>query len=92
MYETTYHYDLNASTTNPLASSTTVFASSTIATTSDIVILPTMTAGEVLIAFFLFVLILIALARSVIAALDRVRTKRQILGYAGGDVEIRDDI
>ena len=93
-FDTIYHYDPTASTTNQIASSTTLLSTTTqpIATTSDIVILPTMTAGEVLIAFFLFVLVLLSLARMLFSALDRVRTKRKIMAYAGGDVEIRNDI
>jgi len=95
MYETIYHYDDSASTTPRIASSTTALSTSTppgIATTTDIVILPTYTAGEVLISFFLFVLILLQLLQMLLRALDRVKTKRKYLGYAGGDVEIRDDI
>jgi ABC-type arginine/histidine transport system permease subunit len=95
MYETTYHYDPLASTTSQIASSTTVLSTSTvpqIATTTDIVILPTYTAGEVLISLFLFCLILIQLLQMLLSALDRVQTKRKYLGYNGGDVEIRNDI
>ena len=51
-----------------------------------------MTAGEVLIAFFLFAIVLLMLLRLLLGALDRVKTKRSYMGYAGGDVEIRDDI
>jgi len=69
------------------------YATSTpsIATSTDIAILPTMSAGEVLIAFFLFCIILIMLARGLFSALDRIRTRRKVLGYSGGDVELRDD-
>lgn len=83
-------------TTDPLASTTIGFtctASSTpIATSSDIVVLPTMSAGEVLVAFLLFCTIMIELTRLVLASLDRVALKKSYLGYSGGDVEIRNDI
>jgi len=74
-------WDCSYSTTTPA-----------IATSTDIAILPTMTAGEVLIAFFLFALILISLGSSLIGALDRVKTRKKVLGYGGGDVEVRDEI
>lgn len=92
MYETTYHYD--ATSTAQIASSTTVLSTSTpaIATTSDIVILPQMDAGQVLIIFLLFVLVLLQMLGMVLRALDRARTRKQIMGYSGGDVEIRDDL
>jgi len=56
------------------------------------VVLPTFSAGEVLISFFLFVMILISLARGVMEALDMVKTRKRVLAYSGGDVEIRDDV
>lgn len=96
MYECDYHYDGTASTTaGTLASSTCSISTTTpptIATTSDIVILPTITAGEVLISFLLFCLIVVVLTKYMISALNRVKTRKQYLGYAGGDVEMRDDI
>lgn len=95
MYDCIYHYDELASSTDRIASSTcgvSTTSPANIATTSDIVILPTMSAGEVLIAFFLFVLILILIARSIVSALNRVETKKTVLGYSGGDVEVRNDI
>jgi len=54
------------------------------------VILPTFSAGEVLISFFLFAQILLMLASGVLGALDRVKTRKKVLAYGGGDVEIRD--
>lgn len=88
------HYDTGSTTPQMIASSTCTLATSTaaIATTSDIVLVPTLTAGEVLVALFLFVLILIALGKGVLAALDRIVTKKKIIAYSGGDVEIRNDI
>lgn len=95
MYECDYHYSTEASSTGQIASSSCAISTSTpplIATSSDIVIVPTFTAGEVLICFFLFALILILLGRGVLAALDRIKTKKTVLGYSGGDVEIRHDL
>lgn len=64
----------------------------TISSTTDIAIYGSMSAGEILIALFLFILIWIKLLSFIPAALDRVKTKRKFLGYNGGDVEVRDDI
>lgn len=93
MYDCIYHYE-TSSTTPQLASSTCALSTSTpsIATTSDIVTVPSMTAGEILIAFLLLALILVQMTGYLVAALDRIRTKKQVLGYGGGDVELRDDI
>lgn len=89
MYETDYFYNASSS---QIASSSTKLASSTIATSTDVVILPQISAGEVLVAFLLFLLILLELFKMTINALDRIKTKKTYLGYSGGDVEIRDDL
>lgn len=63
-----------------------------VATTSDIAIVPSFSAGEVLISFLLFIMIVLQLFTMMIGALSKIRTKRTYLGYGGGDVEIRDDV
>jgi hypothetical protein len=90
MYETNYFY--TSSSSQQIASSSTNLASTSIATSTDIVILPQFSAGEVLISFLLFVLVLLELLKMTLSALDRVKTKKKYLGYSGGDVEIRDDL
>ena len=96
MEECNYFYTAGDASTSPqIASSTCAISTSTpplIATSTDIVILPTMTAGEVLIAFFLFVIVLLHLFSLVIGGLERIKTKKKYLAYGGGDVEIREDI
>lgn len=90
MYETDYSY--TSSSSQQIASSSTHLASTSIATSSDIVILTQFSAGEVLIAFLLFIQVLLQLLTMTLRALDRVKTKKSYLGYSGGDVEVRDDI
>jgi len=96
MYDCIYHYaEATASSTIPLlASSTCALSTSTpaIATSSDIAILPSLTAGEILIALFLFALIILILGRYTVDALAAIPTKKQFLGYGGGDVELREDV
>lgn len=70
---------------------TYVSASST-ATTSDILVGLYMSSGEILIAFLLFLIVLLMGLSMVFRALDRVRTQKKIMAYGGGDVEIRNDV
>ena len=72
------------------ATSSCSVATTTIATTTDIVVLPVFTAGEVMIGFLLFLQIVIFVAVGVFAALAPIKTGRSVLGYGGGDVEIKD--
>jgi hypothetical protein len=64
------------------ATSTCTMASTTIATTSDIVIVPTMTAGEVMISLLLFLLIVGLVAVGILKALSPIRTGRKIVRYS----------
>lgn len=64
----------------------------TISTSSDITVYGYMSSGEVLIALLLFLSILLSLSQMIAQGLNKVNTKRQFLGYGGGDVEIRYDL
>jgi len=80
------------------ASSTCIFnneiysPSTSIATSTDISIYGSFTAGEVLISLMLFVMIVIELCKMIASGLSAVKTKKKFLGYSGGDVEVREDI
>lgn len=63
-----------------------------IATTTDLTLYGSFTAGEVVIALFLFFLICIELLKSIIASLNKIGTGKTYLQYNGGDVEIRKDL
>lgn len=63
----------------------------TIASSSNIAIYGSMSAGEVLIALFLFMLLWLKLMELVARGLSVLKTKKTFLGYSGGDVEIRED-
>lgn len=96
MYDCIYFYDTaSASSSVPiLASSTCALSTSSpaIATSSDIAILPSLTAGEILNASLLFSLIVILMGRFVVDSVTAITTKKRFLGYGGGDVELRDDV
>ena len=81
MYECGFTNPVDASGTPPLlgepfafASSTCRAATSTIATTSDVVVLPTMSAGDILIATMLFLVLAWLVVASIVAALGPVKT------------------
>ena len=92
MYDCDYFYIASSTEIASSTCSLSTTSPSTIATTSDIIIVPTMTAGEVLIAWFLFLIVMLMLAQFVFKALDRVRIKRKVIGYSNGDVEVREDV
>lgn len=64
----------------------------TIASSTSIQLYASYTAGEVLMALMMFVLIVIELVKMLARALDKIKTKKRFLGYSGGDVEIREDL
>lgn len=64
----------------------------TIASSSDIKIYGSMSAGEIVISLLLFILIWIKLLEMLARGLSNIKTKKTFLSYSGGDVEIRDDI
>lgn len=59
--------------------------------TSSIQVYGVYTAGEIIIAFLLTLLIFLKLSEMLVLALSKVQTKKTFLGYSGGDVEIRKD-
>jgi hypothetical protein len=66
--------------------------STTIASSTDIALYGSFTAGEVIMAFMMFVLIVIELVKMLARALDRVKTKKTFIAYSTNEVEIRDDL
>jgi len=70
-----------------------VYAPTTsIATSTDIAIYASMTAGEILMIMFMFILIIIEMIKLLARSLDRIKTKKTFLAYGKGDVEIREDL
>lgn len=64
----------------------------TTASSTDIQLYASFTAGEVLTILLMFILIVIELAKMLARALDKIKTKKKYLGYHGGDVEVRDEL
>lgn len=64
--------------------------STEIATSSDISVVGTMSAGEVMLSLLVFILIVIELFKTLAQALRTVNKKRKQLAYAGGDVDINE--
>lgn len=63
-----------------------------ISSSTDIQIYGSFTAGEVLMTFLMFVLIVIELVKMLAHALNKIKTKKTYLQYGGGDVEVREDL
>jgi len=63
-----------------------------IASSDDIQLYGSFTAGEIVISFFILCLIVISLARLLVLSLSNIKTKKTYLQYGGGDVEIRNDL
>lgn len=92
-----YFKDKTCTQTNTATSSGSVTftgynPTTTIATSTDIKIYGAMSAGEVIIALFLFVVIFLKMVELLARALSAIKTKKRFLGYGGGDVEIREDL
>lgn len=66
--------------------------STTISSSTSIQVYGSFTAGEVLMCFFMFALILIELIKMLAHALNKINTKKKYLGYSGGDVEVREEM
>lgn len=64
----------------------------TIASSTDIQVYGSLSAGEILISLLLFLMIVISVLKGTINMLERIKTKKTFLAYRGGDVEIRDDL
>jgi len=62
--------------------------SQNIATSTDISVYGSMSAGEVILSVLLLILIVIELFKTLAQALRSVNSKRKYLAYAGGDVEV----
>lgn len=63
-----------------------------ISTSSDVIIYGSMSAGEVLISFFLFIIIMVLATKTIAQGLSKVKTGKTFLQYNGGDVEMRNDL
>jgi len=64
----------------------------TTATSTDIQMYASFTAGEVLMTMLMFILIVIELMKMLSRALDRVKTKKKFLGYSTSEVEIKEEL
>ena len=62
------------------------------ASTTNLYVLANFSAGEIVISFLIFCLILLKLASLLASALSSIKTKKTFLQYGGGDVEIRTDL
>lgn len=62
----------------------------TIASSTSIAVYGSMTAGEVLIALFLFLIIVLEMIKMMTRALDRVTTKKKYIAYTNAEVEVKD--
>lgn len=64
----------------------------TIATSTDINIYGSMSAGEIMITLLLLFLIVIELFKTLAQSISNVNTKRKYIAYSNADVEIREDL
>jgi len=72
---------------------TAVYApTTTITASSSIALYGSITAGELLIILFTFIMIILELTKMLIKALDRIRTKKKFLNYSGGEVEVKEEL
>ena len=63
-----------------------------ISSSTDVSIYGSISAGEVLIVLFLFIIIVMELIKLQLKALSKIQTGKKFLAYSGGDVEIRKDL
>ena len=64
----------------------------TIASSTDIQVYGSFTAGELVMTFLMFMLIVIELGKIVANGLEKINTKRKFIRYRDADTEITDDI
>lgn len=64
----------------------------TIASSTDIQVYGSFTAGELIMAFLMFCLIVIELGKIIANGLEKINTRRQFIRYRDADTEITDDI
>jgi hypothetical protein len=62
-----------------------------ISSSTNIALYGSITAGELLIIVFTFILIVIELTKMLLKALDRIRTKKKFINYSTSEVEIKDE-
>lgn len=76
-----------------IAQNDTSFNPSTnIATSSDIQIYGSISAGEFVLSFLIFLLIVIELGKIIVSGIGKVNTRRKYIRYKDSDVEITDDL
>jgi len=63
----------------------------TIASSTDVQLYGFFTAGDVVISILLILVIGLMLLRNMALALSPIKTKKKVLQYGGGDVEMRED-
>jgi hypothetical protein len=64
----------------------------TIASSTDIQLYASFTAGEIFMSLLMFILIVIELVKMLACAFSSINTKKTFLAYSGGDVEVRKDL
>lgn len=64
----------------------------TIASSTAIQLYGSFTAGEIVMSFLMFMLIVIELGKIIANGLNKINTHKKFLHYGGGDVELTDDI
>lgn len=64
----------------------------TIASSTDIQVYGSFTAGELVMAFLMFALIVIELGKMIANGLEKINTKRTFIRYRDADTEITNDI
>lgn len=64
----------------------------TIASSTDIQVYGSFTAGELIMAFLMFCLIVIELGKIIANGLEKINTKRTFIRYRDADTEITNDI
>lgn len=63
-----------------------------IASSTNIQVYGSLTAGEILMLVMMFVLIVIELMKMLARSLDRIKTKKQYMGYTNAEVEIKEEL
>jgi len=64
----------------------------TIASSTDIQVYGSFSAGELVMSFLMFMLLVIELGKIIANGMDKINTKRKYIRYQNADTEITDDI
>lgn len=64
----------------------------TIASSTDIQVYGSFSAGELVMSFLMFMLLVIELGKIIANGLEKINTKRKYIRYQNADTEITDDI